>query len=297
MRKGRSSRTAQFVANLRALGDLAPTVAGFSDPVAEKFLDPRFRRGVARMRARIAAAHGGNPLPRWLRGMGIFNQFRTLVLDRAVLAALPASGIQLDQLVILGAGFDSRAWRLPHLETTIVFEVDHPDTQTVKRERAARVEPRAKEVRFVPADLSHDDLGVRLRDSGFCVDLKSFWVWEGVTMYLAPQQVLQNLRAMAALSSPGSGLAFTYMGKKNGKMPRSLLLAVMGEPVRSAFEPEELAALTRQTGWQTTSNTGIEDWLRAYAPTLALTERNVGLQWGERIWEGRAVTNPALPST
>ena len=88
---------------------------------------------------------------RWLRGMGIFNQFRTLVLDRAVLAALPASGIQLDQLVILGAGFDSRAWRLPHLETTIVFEVDHPDTQTVKRERARASSPaRKKSASFLP---------------------------------------------------------------------------------------------------------------------------------------------------
>lgn len=281
MRKGQPSRTAQFVANLRALGDLAPAVPGFSDPVAHKFLDPRLSRGVARARDRIA--HGARrPFPFWLRGMGVFNQFRTLVLDQAVLAGLP-----FHQLIIVGAGFDSRAWRLPRLDSAIVFEVDHPDTQGVKRDRAAGLSQRAKEIRFVPADLSRDDLGVKLTGVGFRPDLKSFWLWEGVVMYLTPEQVGQTLRAMAALSSPASGLAFTYMSKKNGKTPRSLMLALMGEPLRSAFEPAEIDALARQSGWQASSNTGIEDWLPAYAPALALTEREAGLQWRERIWIGR----------
>lgn len=280
MRRGKSSRTAQFVANLRALGDLAPAVPGFSDPVAHRFLDPRLARGVNRARRRIALG-AQSPYPRWLRGMGVFNQFRTLVLDRAIVAAVP-----FHQLVILGAGFDSRAWRLPELESVSVFEVDHPDTQIVKRDRVAGLAPQAKEIRFVPADLSQADLGGKLAASGFRAELPSFWLWEGVTMYLTPEQVEQTLRAMAALSAPRSGLAFTYMSKKNGKMPRALLLALMGEPMRSAFEPSEIDSLTRSAGWQISSNTGVRDWIPAYAPRLTLTERQAGLQWRERIWVG-----------
>lgn len=281
MRKGRVSQTAQFVAYNRALADLAPSVAGFSDPFAQKFLGPRWTRNIGRMRAKIAAGKTRSPFPFWFRGMGIFNQFRTVVLDRAVLAALP-----LDQLVILGAGFDSRAWRLPRLESAVVFEVDHPDTQIVKRERSAGLSPAAREIRFVSADLAQEDLGIRLEEAGYRRDLQTFWLWEGVTMYLAPELVARNLESMAALSSPGSGLAFTYMARKNGRIPRALFLALLGEPVRSAFEREELDRLATRTGWRTGSNTGIEDWKRAYAPSLALTERHVGLQWNERIWVG-----------
>lgn len=242
------------------------------------------------MRQKIAAGKTRSPFPIWIRGMGIFNQFRTLVLDRAVLDHAVLAALPLDQLVILGAGFDSRAWRLPHLESTVVFEVDHPDTQIVKRERAAGLQASAREIRFVSADLAEENLGKKLEDAGYRVNLKTFWLWEGVTMYLAPELVARNLESIAALSSPGSGLAFTYMAKKNGRMPRALMLALMGEPLRSAFEREELDGLASRTGWRTSSNTGIEDWKRLYAPSLDLTERRVGLQWNERIWVGERTT-------
>jgi len=79
--------------------------------------------------------------------MGIVNQFRTVILDRAITAAPPP-----EQLVILGAGLDSRAWRLDDLKDTVVFEVDHPSTQAWKRERSAPVPYKAKDVRFVAMD-------------------------------------------------------------------------------------------------------------------------------------------------
>jgi methyltransferase (TIGR00027 family) len=292
VRKGRASQTAQFVSYNRALADLAPSVPGFSDPVAQKFLGPRWTGNVGRMREKIAAGKARSPFPIWFRGMGIFNQFRTVVLDHAVLDHAVPAALPLNQLVILGAGFDSRAWRLPRLESTLVFEVDHPDTQIVKRERSAGLPSTAREIRFVSADLAEENLGIRLAEAGYRTDLKTFWLWEGVTMYLAPELVARNLESMAKLSSPGSGLAFTYMAKRNGKIPKALFLALLGEPVRSAFEREELDGLASRTGWRTNSNSGIEDWKRAYAPSLALTERQVGLQWNERIWVGERTAGP-----
>lgn len=88
MRAGQVSRTAQFVAFNRALGTLAPQVPGFSDPVAARFLPAHWRRRVKKARRSNAQRPDRSPYPflftLWFRGMGIFNQFRTVVLDRAV---------------------------------------------------------------------------------------------------------------------------------------------------------------------------------------------------------------------
>ena len=64
-------------------------------------------------------------------------------------------------------------------------------------------------------------------------------------MYLRPEEVSANLDAFAALSAPGSRIALTYLRKKNGRVPRSLFLALLGEPVRSAFEPAEFTDLAQ----------------------------------------------------
>lgn len=281
MREGKASNTAQFVAYNRALANLAPQVPGFSDPVAEQFLNDGRKHKLEQMRAKIANDSSISPLPFWFRGMGIYNQFRTVMLDRAIRSAMP-----FDQLVVLGAGLDGRAWRMPELAQAVVFEVDHPATQDFKKEKISGLKPLAKEVRFVPMDFTKDDLGSKLQAAAFDKDKKTFWLWEGVTMYLTPEQVVQDLASMKSLSSSGSRLAFTYMARKNGKIPSSWFLALLGEPARSAFSLEELDQMASNTGWKTMSNTGIADWMPELTPNLKLTERSVGLQWNERIWVG-----------
>ena len=91
---------AQFAAYNRALGNLAPVVPGFSDPIAEQFLPEQWKRRIEKAKGRLPAS----PYPFWSRGMGICHQFRTAVLDKAIISASP-----FEQLVILGAGFDTRA--------------------------------------------------------------------------------------------------------------------------------------------------------------------------------------------
>ncbi len=213
--------------------------------------------------------------------MGVFNQFRTVIFDRAITSSLP-----LAQLVILGAGLDSRAWRLNGLEQTIVFEVDHPSTQAWKRERAAAFPHRAKDVRFVATDFQQNTLAPLLQSAGYDPAKPAFWLWEGVTMYLSGDAVSANLATFASLSAPGSRLALTYLRKDGARVPRSVFLALLGEPVRSAYSPEEMADLARRHGWRRTSDSGIEDWIREMTPGLKLTRRQVGLQWLESIWIG-----------
>ncbi len=279
MRQGRRSRTAEFVAFNRALGTLAPRVPGFSDPVAVHFLPERYRSKVGHARVLLDTRSRRSPYPFWQRGMGIFNQFRTVVLDRAIASAPP------EQLVILGAGLDSRAWRMDCLKNTVVFEVDHPASQAWKRERSQSIPFQAKDVRFVAMDFERDVLAPRIQSAGFDSRQSTFWLWEGVTMYLRAEDVSANLKATAALSAPGSRIGLTYLRKKHGRVPRSLFLALMGEPVRSAFESAEMTKLARSHSWRVASDTTVKDWLKE-TPGLKLRRRQIGLQWLESIWIG-----------
>jgi len=246
MREGKPSRTAQFVALNRALGNLAPRVPGFSDPFAVQFLPERWRKRVEKVRASLASGARTSPYALWQRPMGTFTQFRTVVLDRALAAAMP-----VEQLVILGAGLDSRAWRLDSLKDTVVFEVDFPASQAWKQERASSVGSfYAKDVRYVSIDFLKDQLAQPILAAGFDPALRTFWLWEGVTMYLTPEAVSANLGAFAALSAPGSRIALTYLRKKKGRVPRNIVLALLGEPVRSAFAPDEITNLAASHRWR-----------------------------------------------
>jgi len=246
--------------------------------MAAEFLPDVWKRKIRRTQAALSATPKRSPYPFWLRGMGLFNQFRTVILDRAIASAAP-----IPQLVVLGAGFDTRAWRLDALANATVFEVDHPSTQTLKRKCAAAISAKARQVRFVATDFRADNLAGSLRAGGYDPSRPAFWLWEGVTMYLRPEAVAANLASFAALSAPGSHLAMTYLSKDRGRIPRSLFLTLLGEPVRSAYSPAEIAELGQTRGWACTADSGIEDWLRDLTPGLRLTRRQAGLQWFERI--------------
>ena len=83
-----------------------------------------------------------------------------------------------EQLVILGAGFDARAYRLPGLRGITVFEVDHPDTPATKRqvlERALSMPP--KHVRFVALDFNQRDLASVMAAAGYRESARTFLLW------------------------------------------------------------------------------------------------------------------------
>lgn len=141
----------------------------------------------------------------------------------------------------------------------------------------------AGEIRFVEVDFTVDYLPTKLDEAGFKRNKRTFWLWEAVAMYLDPKAVAATLAAIAELSTPESRIAFTYMGKRNGKIPRSLFLSLLGEPVRCGFDHSEIAGLACESGWTLVEDTGIENWKHHLAPNLRLTRRDVGLQWNERV--------------
>ncbi len=130
---------------------------------------------------------------------------RAAFFDAAVARYLP----DITQFVILGAGFDTRAFRLPADGRVRSFEVDAPRTQAVKREVLERAGIEADGVTFVAADFESEDWLAKLVAAGFDRDERALFLWEGVMIYLERRAVEATLREIAGTAS-GSVVAFDY---------------------------------------------------------------------------------------
>lgn len=117
----------------------------------------------------------------------------------------------ITQFVILGAGFDTRAFRLPENSGVRSFEVDAPKTQAIKREalHKAGIDPKGSRVTFVSADFEKDDWLAKLVNAGFDRGKPALFVWEGVTMYLDRPAAEATLHKIAG-TAKGSIVAFDY---------------------------------------------------------------------------------------
>ncbi|ORB74137.1 class I SAM-dependent methyltransferase [Mycobacterium scrofulaceum] len=136
-----------------------------------------------------------------------------------------ATSAGIRQAVILAAGLDARAYRLPWSAGTVVYEVDQPEVITFKSDTLARIgaEPTA-ERRTVGIDL-RDDWPTALRDKGFDTSVPTAWIAEGLLPYLPPQAQDGLLDNITALSAPGSGLAtenITDMGVFTDERARAM---------------------------------------------------------------------------
>lgn len=146
-----------------------------------------------------------------LRGPGVigFLMARERYIDD-VLENYLSEGLQ--QLVILGAGYDSRAYRFDLPERVKTFEVDHPVTQADKLEKVRRIFGKVPgHVRYVPVDFNSQSLSERLLSSDYDPGLISLFVWQGVTMYLEPDAVDTTLAFIVKNAAPGSAVVFDYL--------------------------------------------------------------------------------------
>ena len=133
---------------------------------------------------------------------------RFAYLDDVLREAL-ADGVR--SVVILGAGLDSRAYRLPSAAEARVFEVDHPSVLEMKTTRLRRhLGTVPSHVRFVPLDFETLDLATALAASGFDPGARTLFLWEGVSQYISRDALHDTLRFVSR-SAPGSRLAFSYV--------------------------------------------------------------------------------------
>ncbi len=117
----------------------------------------------------------------------------------------------IEQVVLLGAGYDSRPFRFREaLRNIRVFEIDHPGTQARKRDLLARIEEATPcNVVFIPADFTQQTLPEVLAAHGFSAEKKTLFLWEGVSYYL-PRPVVEGVLDFVAGCAAGSSILFDY---------------------------------------------------------------------------------------
>lgn len=200
--KNRISITAQGIALMRAMEFEKPESERIcSDPLAQKFIDPLF---YAFLRPLAPLAERRSP------GVMGFMTARCRYLDDCLEERL-AGGLR--QLVILGAGLDSRAYRIAGLQPgrVRVFEVDLPATQQAKIERVRRALGGTPDhVAYVPIDFNTEGWE-KLTSAGYDPRRESLFLWEGVTPYLTAEAVDRTLAFVVRNSPPGSAIVFDYI--------------------------------------------------------------------------------------
>jgi methyltransferase (TIGR00027 family) len=250
MKPGEASATALGAAMLRAahlVVDGDPKI--LIDDYAQLFLDEARRNTLATAavhRERHVMASRGHIVGRH----ALTEELLLRAVDRGC-----------GQYVLLGAGYDSSALRhADALRDCAVFEVDHPDTQAVKREVLRHV-AWPDNVCFAAVDFETDDLADRLATAGWRSDQPTFWSWMGVTMYLTDEAVFDTLTLVAG-SAPGSTIAVGYTIDDRDCEPSDLQLrrrgaqgvASQGEPWVNFYRPAELARRVAGLGFSSVRN-------------------------------------------
>lgn len=256
MRAGQPSRTAMMVALWRSLADAGVTsVPGFRDPGAAKLLGGRLWPFLQRQLLK-ACLDPRQPtrarLEPWVDGLIL----RVAFIDAVLAEVAPR------QVVILGAGLDTRAWRLPALRGVPVFEVDHPATQGYKRAHAGVLGAPLADLRYVAVDFTRDDLGRRLREAGHDGALPTLWIWEGVTMYLGDAALRSTLAVVRAGSAPGSRLLVHYHEgepRLRARNLRKLMFSLFGEPQIGLRSRQVMRAELTGAGFTLLEDAGLDE--------------------------------------
>lgn len=182
-------------------------------------------------------------------------------------------GDGLEQLVILGAGYDTRAYRIEGLKIVRIFEVDQPVTQNIKLEKIKEIFGSLPDhVTYVPVEIGVEKLGRRLLDSGYDRSLKTLFIMEGLLMYLTPETVDETLSFVAHNAGRGSAVVFDYIpesvvdGTCELQAGRNWQKGVTdaGEPFQFGIKEGEIEAFLTQRGFSKVRNVTGEDYKKAY---------------------------------
>lgn len=180
----------------------------------------------------------------------------------------------IEAVVILGAGYDTRAYRIPELAEMAVCEADLPTNIAAKtaavRRTFGHVPPH---VTMLPVDFDTDDLSTRLSDAGFDHSRPIFYIWEAVTQYLTEAAVRTTMDHLSG-AAPGSALAFTYLrrdfldGRESYGAARAYRQFVIKEDLwRFGWAPDEVAPFLADYGWSEREQVGKAEYeVRYLAP-------------------------------
>jgi methyltransferase (TIGR00027 family) len=262
MLEGQASRTALGAAGHRAAHQVLERGFIFADPLALRILGPDADEAVKEAEQE----------PR-RRGLRLFIAVRTRFAEDALAAAVAKGATQL---VVLGAGLDTYAYRSALGESLKIFEVDHPATQAWKRERlaaAAIAVPSA--LSFAPVDFEREALADGLAAAGFDPARQTFFTWLGVVPYLTEEAVFATLRFIAGLPG-GAHVVFDYtnptasiIDPERRALHEALAarVAAAGEVFRAEFDTATLHERLRAVGFGEIEDLGPREIAERYFPT------------------------------
>jgi methyltransferase (TIGR00027 family) len=179
----------------------------------------------------------------------------------------------MDQLVIMGAGYDSRPYRFEELKNKMVFEVDYPATQEMKIKKVKRIYGSLPDhVVYIPVDFQRETLEKRLFENGYDRKRKTLFIWEGVTTYITAEAVDNTLSFVANNSGPGSTIIFSYVFRSAAEGTSGMegaekwrkALEKRGEPPVFGIEGSEIGEFLLKRGFCHVKNKNMEDLKKVY---------------------------------
>jgi methyltransferase (TIGR00027 family) len=275
---GKPSVSALEVTAYRAMGARHRDAAiRNADTLAERFLGPEERDILNKAGSEIVLKALELETERGWASLGARRGFaqavhvRTRHID-SVFEESVKSGA--NQVVILGAGLDSRAYRFDErLGGGHVFEVDFPPTQEYKKKRVREIRGSLPaHVRYVPIDFTKDDLKSVLEAAGYDRTKKTTFVWEGVTFYIPEEAVDATLRFVATHSAPGSRIIFDYFVASALKAPTATLKDVMKrleavrEPLIFGLPDDDRQGFITRRGLRIVSDIHMSELRKRYLP-------------------------------
>ena len=195
----------------------------------------------------------------------------------------------IKQLVILGAGFDTRAYRIDGMDHIQVFEVDLPGARDLKESRLDKVIGAVpKNVTLIGMDFDQQKLDDVLETSGFDREKITLFIWEGVTQYITAEAVNNSFEFIAKISGAGNRIVFTYVrkgiidGTDRPEWFKSFLsfAKFVGSPMIFGLDQDKLEQYLFDRGFRLINDVGAADFQDLYLEHL---DRELNVFDGERI--------------
>jgi methyltransferase (TIGR00027 family) len=240
-----------------------------NDELAQRIL-PLSMRAITWVKLRLMSV---NNMVKWtekkMPGMWSGFMCRKRYIDDKLAEAV---GAQTEAVVNLGAGFDTRAYRLSTLSSVPVWEVDQPGNIDAKRIRIRKVlEEIPGHITLVPIDFDHEVLGDVLASYGYLGDVRTFFILEAVTQYL-PEDSIRKTFDYLAKARAGSRLVFTYVRRDfiDGKAlygHKYLYenMVIKGKSWLFGMDPNEVADFLSVYGWRVLEHLGYDELAELYA--------------------------------